>query len=213
MAALARWFRSALGVVQRHKRAYLTINLAYYGLVAAAMVFVASHPEIQDALIRSVMISFGEGPLAGVAEAYEGGHVLKAMALTFLFNFFLGSILVLLTPSMVVPFAGVFIGFVRAILWGLLLAPTTPELQAAMIPHSLTLLLEGQGYILAILASWILGRAFVSPSSVQAGSWRVGYARGVKNALLVHLLVAAVLIIAAVYEALEVIYLVPLLLP
>jgi len=213
MTALVRWFRSALGIVVRHKRAYLVINLAYYGLVAAAMAFVASHPEIQDALIRSVMISFGEGPLAGVAEAYQSGHVLQAMALTFLFNFFLGSVLVLLTPSMVVPFSGMFIGFVRATLWGLLLAPTTPELQAAMIPHTLTLLLEGQGYILAILAAWILGRAFVSPASVQAESWRIGYVKGLRDATRVYLLVAAVLALAAVYESLEVIYLVPLLLP
>ena len=212
MATLVKWFRRALSVVGRYRRAYVIINLAYYGLVAIAMTFVTFHPEIQDALIQSVAASFSQGPLAGVAAAYMGGHVLQSMAMTFAFNFFVGSVVVLMAPSMLVPFAGLFIGLVRATLWGLLLAPTTPQLQAVMIPHTLTLLIEGQGYVLAILGAWILGRAFTSPSSVAADSWREGYARGLRNAAQVYLLVAAVLAIAAVYEALEVIYLVPLLL-
>ena len=213
MATLARWFRNALLIVKRHKRAYIIINVVYYGLVATAMVYVAGHPALQEALLGEIALSFTEGPLAGVAEAYAGGHVLQAMALTFLVNFFLGSVVVLLAPSLLIPFAGVGIGLIRATLWGLLLAPTTPELQAAMIPHSLTLVVEGQGYILAMLAAWVLGRAFVSPSSVGAASWGAGYVRGLKDAGSVFLLVAAVLAVAAVYEALEVIYLVPLLLP
>jgi len=168
---------------------------------------------VQEQLTRAVVQSFSEGPLAGVAQAYAGGNVLTAMALTFLFNFFLGSVAVLLLPSLLIPFGGVGIGAARAVLWGLLLAPTTPELRAAMIPHSLTLVLEGQGYILAILAAWVIGRAFVSPASVGATRWLQGYGIGLKKALTVYVLVAIVLAIAAVYEALEVIYLVPLLLP
>jgi hypothetical protein len=213
MATLTQWFRHALLLVRRHKRPYIIINVVYYGLVAASMVYVAGHPALQEALLGQVALSFTEGPLAGVSEAYLGGHVLQAMALTFLVNFFLGSVLVLLAPSLLIPFAGLGIGLIRATLWGLLLAPTTPELQAAMIPHSLTLVVEGQGYILAMLAVWVLGRAFVSPSSVGAASWGAGYVRGLKDACSVFLLVAVVLAVAAVYEALEVIYLVPLLMP
>jgi len=83
----------------------------------------------------------------------------------------------------------------------------------AMIPHMGTLILEGQGYILAILAAWVLGRAFVSPSSVGATGWLQGYGIGLRKALTIYILVAIVLALSAVYEALEVIYVVPLLLP
>ncbi len=213
MATLVKWFREALRTVGRYRRAYVLINVVYYGLVTVAMAYVASHPDLQSALIDSVTASFSQGPLADVAQAYGQGHVIQAMALTFGFNFFVGSVLVLLAPSLVIPFAGVFIGLVRATMWGLVLAPTTPELQTVMIPHLLTLILEGQGYILAMLASWMLGRGFTSPSSVGADSWRKGYALGLSNAAHVFLLVAVVLAIAAMYEALEVIYLVPQLLP
>ncbi len=205
--------RNAIAIVRSHSRAYVVLNAAYYGLVALSMVLVTSHPEVQALLTQSVVQSFSQGLFAIVAEAYVGGNVLTAAILTFLVNLFLGSVVVLLLPSLLIPFGGVAGGAVRAVLWGLLLAPTTPELRAAMIPHSLTLVLEGQGYILAILAAWVLGRAFVSPSSVGATRWLEGYGIGLKKALSVYVLVAIVLAIAAVYEALEVIYLVPLLLP
>lgn len=213
MATLRQWLLSAVETLKGHKRAYLVINIAYYGLVAAAMVYVTSHPELQEALLGEVALSLTQGPLSGVAEAYAAGRPLEAMLLTFVFNFFLGSLVVLVAPSLILPFAGVGIGFVRAVLWGLLLAPTTPALQAAMIPHSLTLILEGQGYILAMMAAWVMGRAFITPSSVGASSWTDGYVRGLKDTGRLLLLVAIVLGVAAVYEALEVIYLVPRLLP
>lgn len=213
MSRVAMWFRDAVALVRRHKQAYIIINVVYYGLVAAAMVYVAGHPELQQALLGQIAISLTEGPLAGVSEAYMSGNVLLATVLTFVFNFFLGALAVLLLPSMLLPFAGVGIGLIRATLWGLLLAPTTPELQAAMIPHTLTLILEGQGYILAMLAAWVLGLAFISPSSVGVASHGAGYVRGLKHAATLFLLVAGVLAAAAVYEAFEVIYVVPLLVP
>lgn len=210
---MTRLVRNAIAIVRSHSRAYAVLNIAYYGLVALSMLIVTSHPEVQALLTQSVLEGFSEGLFARVAGAYVDGDVLTAAALTFLVNLFLGSVVVLLLPSLLIPFAGVAGGAVRAVLWGLLLAPTTPELQAGMIPHSLTLLLEGQGYILAILAAWVLGRAFVSPSSVGATRWLQGYGIGLRKALSIYVLVAIVLAISAVYEALEVIYLVPLMLP
>jgi len=206
-------FRKAIALVRLHRRAYLVLNVCYYATVGIAMLAVTSHPEVQQMLTQSVLEAFSQGTMADVAAAYAGGNVVQAMVLTFLVNFFLGSFVVLMLPSMLVPFAGVGMGAVRAVLWGLLLAPTTPELRMAMIPHMGTLVLEGQGYILAILAAFVLGRAFVSPSSVGATRWLQGYGIGLKQALTLYILVAAVLAVSAIYEALEVIYLVPLLLP
>jgi len=205
--------RRAIAIVRNHKRAYVGLNVGYYGLVTISMVVVTSYPGVQAALTNAVVESFSQGVLADVMAAYAGANVPAAVALTFLVNFFMGSLVVLLLPSLLIPFGGVAIGGFRAVLWGLLLAPTTPELRLAMIPHSLTLLLEGQGYVLAIFAAWVFGRAFVSPASVGANSRLQGYGIGLKKALLIYVLVALVLALAAIYEALEVIYLVPLLIP
>ncbi len=209
----AESFNNALRLVWEYRRSYLAINVVFYGLVACSMAYVTFHPEVQEMLTQAVLLSFTEGPLATVAEAYASGQVFKSIILTFAVNFAIASVLVIFVPSLVIPFSGVLIGIARAVLWGLLLAPTTPELRAAMIPHSLTLVIEGQAYILAMLGAWILGRAFVSPESVGALSRKEGYLRGLRNGASVYLLVAIVLAVAAVYEVLEVIYLVPLLVP
>jgi len=114
-------------------------------------------------------------------------------------------------PSLVLPFSGLLTGGFRAVLWGLLFSPSSPEMSVAMIPHSLTLILEGQAYILAMLAAYVQGKAFLWPATVDAAGYGGGYWAGVKRSLRLYLLVAIVLAVSAVYEVVEVIYIIPLL--
>ncbi len=199
-----KMIQNALETIKDFRRAYIVLNLVYYGLVICGMVYVAFNPSLQQSLIATVGSAFTEGPLSAVGSAYTGGQVLRAMALTFVVNLFLGSIAVITMPSLVIPFSGLLIGAYRALLWGLLLSPTTPELRLVMIPHSLVLILEGQAYILAMLAAYVQGRAFLWPHSVGASTRRQGYGVGVKRSARLYVLVVLLLAVAAIYEALEV---------
>jgi len=204
-------FRSAWQLVRDHSRAYLALNVMYYGLVGLAMMYVALiNPSLQQQLLGDVEQALTEGPLATVGGAYLGGNVVVAAILTFLVNLFAGSVLYVTLPSLIVPFAGIPLGAYRAVLWGLLLAPTTRELALVMIPHSVTLLLEGQAYILAIFAAYVHGLAFLRPRSVGLSSHREGYVAGLKMAARVYVVVVIILAAAAVYEALEVVAMVRL---
>ena len=204
-------FRSAWQVVRDFRRAYLALNVMYYVLVVLAMIYVALvNPALQEQLMGDVEQALTEGPLATVGAAYLGGNVVAAAILTFLVNLFAGSVLYVTLPSLIVPFAGIPLGAYRAVLWGLLLAPTTRELALVMIPHSLTLLLEGQAYVLAIFAAYVHGLAFLWPRSVGLSSHREGYVAGLKMAARVYMLVVILLAAAAVYEALEVVAMVRL---
>lgn len=200
-----RAIRSALEIIGESRRAYIVLNLVYYGLVICGMIYVAFNPSLQQTLIETVGDAFTEGPLSAVGSAYIGGQVLLAIALTFVVNLILGSIIFITLPSLVIPFSGLLLGAYRALMWGLILSPTAPELRAVMIPHSLTLILEGQAYVLAMLAAYVQGRAFLWPRSVGAATRRQGYGVGVKRSARVYLLVVLLLAVAAVYEALEVI--------
>jgi len=203
---------STLRIFRQHRRGYVALNALYYGLVLAGMLYVFTQPQLQLGLIGDVRTEL-EQTLPLVVEAYTSGNFPLAAALTFGFNFLLGSLLYITAPSLLLPFAGLVTGGIRAVLWGLLLAPTQPELVLAMIPHSLTLLLEGQGYILAMFAAYVQWRAILNPKSVgeerRLSAYRVGLTRTGR----LYLLVAAALAIAAVYEAFEVIYIIPILLP
>ncbi|NIN66552.1 MAG: stage II sporulation protein M [Anaerolineae bacterium] len=197
--------RGAWGIITDHRRPYFVLNAAYYGLVVLGMTYVAVvDPALQEQLLSAVEGAFAEGPLAAVGGAYLGGNVIAAAVLTFVFNLSVGSLLTITLPSLIVPFSGLLLGAYRAALWGLILAPTNTELALVMIPHSLTLLLEGQAYILAMLAVYVQGKAFLWPDSVGAANRSQGYVTGLKLSARLYLLVLFVLALAAVYEALEV---------
>lgn len=206
MKLLSSFFK----IIKDNRKAYIMINLVYYGLVAVGMVYVSFNPALQQTLINAVGASFNEGPLSAVGGAYGSGNVVQAMLLTFVVNLFAGSLLVITLPSLVIPFFGLLMGIYRAVLWGLLLSPAEPTLALAMIPHSLTLLLEGQAYILAIFAAYLLWRNFFWPRSAGLESRGKGYLLGLKQTGILYIGVVLLLVVAAVYEALEVIYLVPL---
>jgi hypothetical protein len=197
--------RGAWGIVTDYRRPYLILNAAYYGLVVLGMTYVAVvDPALQEQLLSDIERAFAEGPLAAVGGAYLGGNVIAAAVLTFVVNLSVGSLLSITLPSLIVPFGGLLLGAYRAALWGLVLAPTNTQLALVMIPHSLTLLLEGQAYVLTMLAVYVQGKAFLWPDSVGAATRTQGYVTGLKLSVRLYLLVVLVLAVAAVYEALEV---------
>ena len=202
--------RDALVILGEHRRPYIIINLVYYGLVIAGMVYVTFNPSLQQRLLDAAGQTFtAGGPLVFVGEAYLGGKVLLSVGLTFAVNLLVGCLASITLPSLLIPFSGLLLGVYRAVLWGLLLSPADPAVARAMIPHSLTLLLEGQAYVVAMLAAYLHGRAFLWPCSVEAGKLRQGYWIGVKRTASLYLLIVILLAAAAIYEVLEVILLVP----
>ena len=76
-----------------------------------------------------------------------------------------------------------------------------------MLPHLITLILEGQAYILALFAIYLQGRAFLWPKSVGLKTYKQGYVERIKRTGRMYILVILTLAIAAVYEVIEVILL------
>ena len=202
--------KSAWGLVQEHRRAYTILNVLYYGLVIIFMVYVAFNRPLQDELLQSIGESFMTGPLSFVGSAYVNTKVLAAIAATFFVNLLAGSFGTITLPSLIIPFSGILVGFYRAVLWGLILSPAHPDLRMVMIPHSLTLILEGQAYILTMLAAYLQGRAFLWPKTVGLESRGRGYLEGLKRTGKIYLLVVLTLLIAAIYEVIEVVIMIKL---
>ena len=196
---------SAWKVVGEFRRPYIVLNLVYYGLIVCGMIYTVFNPSLQQSLSEAVGSAFTKGPLSAVLNAYVGSQVLLAIVLTFVVNLIIGSFASITLPSLLIPFSGLLSGVFRALVWGLILSPTTPEMTRAMIPHSLTLILEGQAYVLAMLAAYVQGRAFLWPRTVGAETRGQGYIVGLKRSVRIYLLVLLLLAVAAIYEALTVI--------
>lgn len=204
-------FRKAINIVKSNRRAYLTINLLYYGVVILGMVYASLDRPTQQALLNTVGAGFIQGPLAQIGQVYQQRQLIQATAVTFGVNLLLGSFVAIMLPSLIVPFSGILVGVLRAVIWGLLFSPTSMEISGPNLVSSFfilgLLLLEGQGYVIAMLAAYAHSKAFLSPTSVGETNHAQGYLVGLKRAAFLYLLVAIVLIIAAFYEATGVILL------
>lgn len=182
------------------------LNILYYGLVTASMVFTYFSPYVQSGLLEFLRKGLTDA-FPWIVEVYKSGNFPIAAVLTFLVNLFLGSFVYITLPSLIIPFGGIVLGCVRAVGWGLVLAPTSPELARTMMTHSLVLVLEGQGYILAMFAVYLLWKGVLWPKS-RGKTRSKSYLTGIRKTAYIYMLVTLVLAISAIYEAFEVIYIV-----
>jgi hypothetical protein len=153
---------------------------------------------------------------AGFAEVYSWpfGEVLPVNAdnALFLFGFIFVNNLVL-SSFLVVTLTGfVFFGLgvaflcFRGLLWGVLFSGLSTPMFLAVLP---TLILEGEGYVLAAMAGVVLGLSWIRPSWVYRGEG-LPRSEAVKRALgectRIYVLVALILLVAALVETATVVF-------
>jgi len=200
-----KWLRLPLAEIRKYGRLFISLHLVYFGLVVLFMLLVHFMPELQVCLLAGIKSQFadGSGPLAVAGKAYMSKSIPRAAGATFVINFLLGSLVCITVPSVIIPGIGTLVSVLRASMWGLLLAPNFDALSATMLPHSFTLLLEGEAYIIAtffaLLIPIYLCRKDEGPNLLNR------YGRALAMNVRGNLLVAIVLVIAAIYEATEVI--------
>lgn len=188
-------------------RVYLLLNALAYGMVVIGMAAALLFPDLNAARLES-MDSDGTTDL--VTSLLSNPPLFAAT----IFAVNVGTVAVasILLPSMIVPFLGIAIFAVRALLIGMTLAPVDQTTAITLIPHSLTIIIEMQAYVVLMLGAFVLGRAWVRPASVDASDRRAAYVRGLQRFGWVGIPAIALLVVGAVYEAFSLTYLVPLLL-
>ncbi|WP_406689616.1 stage II sporulation protein M [Saccharopolyspora sp. ID03-671] len=181
-------------------RTYLIINAGAYGLTLVGLVLGMLFPELNETQAAALV---DDGTAGLVTELV---HTPPLFALVILaVNVFRLSLLTIVAPSLVAPFAGLAFFAYWAVETGITLAPVTPQAAVAMIPHSLTIIIELQAYILLLLGSFLLGRSWLVPG---AGTRRQGYVRGLRRLGLLALPALALLVVGAIWEAYSLRYLV-----
>lgn len=190
--------RHSIQTMRDDWRPYLVLNLFFYGLVVAAVFFAGGHPDVQRAVAGRIKELVTKGNFAPITRIYYAERNIPLAALvTYLTMFLAGAVLQLSLPSLIVPFAGLLILMYRCILWGLLFGPD----KILTYPAAGTLLLEGQGYILVAWGIYLHGTRFLRPSRFGFQSHKEGYKAGLSICVRLYALVAIVLFVAALYEA------------
>jgi hypothetical protein len=181
------------------------VHLLYFGLTIAGSLLTYELADVQVVLLAKVReaLATKSNPLGIAAEAYLSGNIPLAAAVTFAINFLLGSLAVITLPSVLVPGSGALVACLRGAVWGLILAPATQSLAYAMLPHSGTMLLEGEGYILATFFGLLVPIHIVKRR--LGGNPFTRFGRVLLLNFKANFWIALVLAVAAVYEATEVI--------
>jgi len=197
--------RDPLDPMQRYATLFVLLHIAFFGGMILFMELAFAAPDVQGSILTLVKheVLGGKGPLGAIGSAYLSKSIPLAALVTVTANFLLGSLLVITVPAIVVPGAGLLVPAFRAAICGLTLAPTFAGLSGAMLPHSFTLLMEGEGYILAtffgLLVPIYLFRTCEGPTI--GARYCSALLLNVKG----NLWILIVLAVSAIYEATEVI--------
>jgi hypothetical protein len=187
----------------KHWRALLAVNVAYFGMVIAAVGYAALNPVLQGELLEAIGQAFSpSGALGPLVSSYIEGRLAAAIGLTFLVNLVVGSAVMLTLPSLIVPFGGLITGLYRAFLWGILFSPTASSpLGSEWLLALPTILLEGEAYVIAMLGVWLWWWPVVRTRGRRWACWRAGALLQAR----IYPAVIVMLLLAAVVEASSVI--------
>lgn len=196
-------WRRPFPLLRENRRAYAIITASTYGLFVIGFVIGLLFPALPAAR-AATLATDGTGDLVGAVAESAPLFALVILAV----NVLRLSLLTIVVPSLIVPFAGLaFFGY-WLVETGITLVPSTSLAWVAMIPHSLTVLIELQAYALLALGVFLLGRAWLRPASVAALTRRAGYLRGLRSLGILSIPAVVLLVIGAVWEAYSLRYLV-----
>lgn len=197
--------KDVIKLLGQNRRLYLASNIFYYGLVALFIFLTPLFPKVQEVLLSSVTQSFTSGPMAFVTDAYKTSF-LKAVVVTFAVNTVLGSFLVITLPSLVFPPWGTLMAGLRAVMWGIMFSPSSMFSTMQFVGVLLLLILEGQGYVLALFGTFKLIHALITPGDFGCKKRFDAYKKALVMNVKLYVLIVSVLVIAAIYEAFMVIF-------
>jgi hypothetical protein len=201
-----RPLRRPFQIVRGNVGAYLVLNVLVYGVSVAGFVTALIFPELNAAQVTSLE----DDGTADLVVSLLSNVWLFALVILGVNTLTVGALSILL-PSMILPFAGIAVFAYRAFDIGLTLAPADDTGWVALIPHSLTYVIEFQAYVLLVLGAYLLGKSWLRPETIGARNRRQAYVRGLQQIGWLSLPALALFVIGAVYEAFSLRYLVPLL--
>ena len=203
------WLRAPLEAAQAWPRLLAGLHGLIFGglIVAAALVYLV--PPVQDFLLAAIVqaVESGRGPLGVAGTAYRSGSIPWAAAVTLAVNFFIGSLAYITLSSFAIPGIGVLGTVFRGLMIGVLLAPSMLALSTTMLPHSLTVLVEMEAYVLAAFFAALIPIYIFRKA--EGPTWWRRYGRALLLNLEANAIIFIILAVVALYEATEVILQMP----
>ena len=191
-------------MVKRDWKKIIICNILYFGVFAASSVLVGLYAmELHEELMRTIIEELRRDPILSTAvRTYFAKKTIEAFLITLAVNTLLGALATVTLPGLI--FMTIPSALCRAALWGVML-PVTARKYYLALP---TLVLEGEGYALAMVPGLNLSIAVLKPDRYGAGSRWSAVKNALRETLIYYILVVAVLAVAALVEVATVLSLV-----
>ena len=192
---LGKFFKSCFSLISRRSLLFVVMNTLFFGfiIVGAFLAQFQSFPSYEWTLSEGVFVG-------------EWGLPVMILAI-FLFNLVVSAFSLVTLTGLVFFALPVVVLSVRAVIWGALLNQlSTPQFFLAFP----TLVLEGEGYVLASLAGVILGLSWLRPDWAYGGegsSRLEAFKMAWKDCMRLCVLVMLLLFLGAVVEAVTIAWL------
>jgi hypothetical protein len=193
-AQLRKW--RPFGIIGAHARTYLLMNTGAYGLFLVGFGVGIIFPHLSEAQHTRLT----DDGTAELVRSLITNPWLFALTILAVNTLKMGALTIVL-PSLIVPFAGIALFGYWVYTTGVTLVPASDIGWVALIPHSLTVIIEFQAYILLVFGGYLLGRCWMWPRTAGAENRRQGYLRGLQQLGWLALPAAVLLVVGAVYEA------------
>lgn len=186
--SLRGFLKTCFAVVWARSAFFVVFNVVFFGAV-----FVS-------ALAASLMSTPPVKGETGVFQSFFGGNLVLTFLVVFISNLALSAFLIVTLPGLAFFVLSAFLLAYRGVLWGFLLAFTSSYQFLAALP---TVVLEGEAYVVAALAGFVLGLSWLKPGwafkgeGLSRGEALVG---GFRECFRLYVLVVFILFVAAVVE-------------
>lgn len=197
----------AWDILIKNRYAYFALNILYYGLIILLMVYAAFDAPLQSRILETNGTYYMTGALSVADQSFEARKLFLVLGRTFLINVLGTSYGSITLPSFVIPFVGILLGLYQAAMLGLVFSPFNTGISQIFVPHIVTMFIEGQACVLAMLGAYIQGRAMLWPKSMgQISRWKA-YVEGVRQTGTIYMFIMALFLISALYGVIEAVWL------
>ncbi len=199
--------KDIVGIFRKDWKLLVAVNVFYFGILLVGALIALLRPDIQGYWLGVLAMGLKTGPLAPVGSAIQAGQVLNLAWQIFRTNLISGTLIYITIPGILFPPWTLLLGGWRALLWGMAFVVPYERLTfGKLIFHYVTLLIEGEAYVIAIFACMRQVEALVWPSRFGESSRLRAYGRAIIDNFKLLLVVAVILAAGAIYEAFELLF-------
>ena len=189
------------GIFWKDRKLFLACNVFLFGLFVLGVLAGMAFPAVHDQLVQWLKDLTSTGPIGTASTTLEAGDIWLGAWQIFSHNYFVTIVLAAL-PSLIFPPWILLVFGIQFFAFGIVLSPFSLAHNPASLLSVLgTLVLEGEGYVIAIFATMRLVEALFWPGRFGEQLALKAYFKAVVDNAKLLVVAGIVLAIAAVFEA------------